>query len=300
MRTWAMRGTMHILSAEDVPWLVPLTAEPQLSGAYRRLAQLGVPRQSAGDVPGAIERILGRSGPLTRPELAERLAGAGFRTEGQAAFHLIRLAGLRGLVCFGAPRDGEETFVLTEEWLGARPALPDRASGLAELAARYLGAHGPATERDFATWSGLRVTEAKAAFRAIGDRLLEVRVAGATLWTVRSRELEAPRGVVRLVPAFDPYLLGWASRELVLPKEHERAVFPGGGMLRPAVVADGVVRGTWSIERRRDRAEVSVAPFADLPSRTRRAVADEAQDVARFQGLPSEGADLLWLDRSAP
>lgn len=60
-----------------------------------------------------------------------------------------------------------------------------------------------------------------------------------------------------------------------------------------------VARGTWSIERRRDRAQISVGPFEDLPARTRKAVADEARDVARFQGLPSEGADLLWSDRSA-
>src|SRR4051812_23127823 len=99
VRTWAMRGTIHIVAAEDAAWLHDLLAPLTMPGEERALDVLGVP---AADRPRAVARIceaLGRDGPLTRAELCERLERVGIDTAGQKAAHLPRLAALEGLVC---------------------------------------------------------------------------------------------------------------------------------------------------------------------------------------------------------
>ena len=286
--TWAMRGTLHLVTTVDLGWLGPLTAATQLDGARRRLAQLGVTGDEPARAVGLIEAALAREGPLTRGAIAALLARRGVRTQGQAAIHLIRLAALEGVACHGPPQDGEPTFVLVRDWL-PRAGSNTPNDPLAEIAARYLATHGPATPEDLAAWSGLALGEARRGWEAIAGRLAEVELRGRRLWMLRSRSTqEPPSGIVRLVPAFDPFLLGWRGRDLAVPAAHARKVFPGGGMLRAAVLRDGLAVGTWSTERRRGRVVVGLRPFARLAPAVRRSLAGEALDVGRFLGTAGE------------
>jgi hypothetical protein len=287
VRTWAMRGTIHLISVEDVGWLVPLTVAPAMPTTRRRLAEEGVAWRTAERAVGLIEDMLAAEGPLTRAEIAERLRPHGVRTEGQAMAHLTWLAAARGVCCFGPPRGGRPTFVRLRDWVSEPHALEGEGA-LAELASRYLGAHGPATPEDLAAWSGLRAWDARRAWGLVADRLTEVETRGGTMWRLRSRRAETSPDLVRLLPMFDAYLLGWRSRDLVLPNRHRRRVIPGGGVIHRAVVADGVVRGTWSGEANDDRLRVTVSPFGRPSPALREALAAEARDVGRFRGLAAE------------
>ena len=289
VRTWAMRGTLHVIAAEDHGWLVSLTMERWFAGARRRLAQEGVPWNTAERAVGLIDDMLAADGPLTRGEIADRLRRRRVRTDGQAIAYLVGLAAARGVCCYGPKRNGQPAFALVRDWLGATRSL-DRDDALAELAIRYLGAHGPAEPADLAAWSGLRAADARRAWGLVGDRLAEVETVRGTLWRLRSRRAEAPEGLVRLLPMFDEYLMGWRTREMVLPQKHERLVVPGGGMIRQAAVVDGVVAATWAAEANRGRLLVTVRPVAKPSAPVRRSVESEAGDVARFRGL---GGDLV-------
>src|SRR6266480_6537609 len=158
--TWLNRGTLHLVRTEDYWWLHPLTTPQLFTGNTRRLAQEGVPPADAEHGVAVIERSLTAEGPLTRAQLAERIAKAGVRTQGQAIVHLLVLAGLRGIAVRGPMAGREHAYALVRDWLGAPPrprGAPafDRDRALAELAARYLAGHGPAAERDLAKWAGL-------------------------------------------------------------------------------------------------------------------------------------------------
>src|SRR5439155_1154084 len=119
-----------------------------------------------------IERSVTAEGPLTRAQLAERIAAAGVRTEGQAIVHLLALASLRGRVLRGPLAGREHAYALVRDWLGAPPAQHaafDRDRALAELAVRYLAGHGPASGRAVGTWGLPGGKVAFAPFAPLGD-----------------------------------------------------------------------------------------------------------------------------------
>jgi hypothetical protein len=253
---------LHLVRREDYGWLHALTAPTQAAASRRRLGQEGVPPAAAERAVELIEAALAREGPLTRTDLAERLAADGIRTEGQATPHLLRLAALRGVAVLGPVRDGVQAYALAREWLGSDLPVVDRDAALAELGVRYLAGHAPASPEDLAAWAGLPLGDARAA------------VAGA------DPDLPPPaEPPPRLLPPYDPYLLGWKDRSFMVSPEHARRVHPGGGVLRATATVDGLAVGTWSLRGGR----VEIEPFAPLAPEHAAALEAEAADVERFE-----------------
>jgi hypothetical protein len=301
---WLVRGTLHLVGRDDYPWLLGLTAPTRLATSRRRLGQEGVAPKDAERAVRIVERALADAGPLTRPELAERIAAEGIRTEGQATPHLLMLAALRGIAVLGPLRDdGRHAFALTRDWLGAAPAPelegPERGAALAELARRYLAGHGPAAPADLAAWSGLPLRDARAGLEAIAselaqrdDDLVDLARREPAPGAARSRDAapgaararDSPPGAIpaRLLPAFDPYLLGWKDRGFAVPARYAKRVHPGGGMLRATATVDGRAVGTWSVAG----GAVELDLFARVDSAAKAALRADGQDVARFAQAP--------------
>jgi hypothetical protein len=281
---WLCRGTLHLVRREDYPWLLGLTAPLQAARSRRRLGQEGVSAADADRAVAVIEAALAADGPLGRSQLAERIAARGIRTEGQATPLLLNLAALRGVAVLRPVRDGGQVFARARDWLGAEPppelAGAERDRALAELARRYLAGHGPATAADLAGWVGLPLRDARAGLRSIAADLVEV---GGGLMELAVRERTPSRLPARLLPAFDPYLLGWKDRAFAVPARYARRVHPGGGILRAVATVDGLAAGTWRIRRRGDRVTVEIEPFAALAPAAARALRAEAADVERFE-----------------
>jgi len=288
--TWLNRGTLHLVRAEDYWWLHPLTTPPLLRGNARRLAQEGVPPADAERGVAAIERSLTAGGPLTRAQLAERIAAAGVRTQGQAIVHLLALASLRGLLVRGPMAGRDHAYVLVRDWLGRPPGPFGRDRALAELAGRYLAGHGPASDRDLAHWAGLPLRDARRGLAAIAGRLAGRDDGLASLATHpggpgqpdgpegpgQAAHPDPPLPPARLLGAFDPVLLGWSSREPIVGP-HGRLVV-SGGVFRPFALVDGRAVATWSMPA----GKVVLAPFAPLPPAGAAALAAEAAEVERF------------------
>jgi Winged helix DNA-binding domain len=263
VRTWAMRGTLHLLAAEDLPLALAVFGPVVVRRGRRRMEALGLPPAVAERGVEEAAAVLADEGPLTRHELAERLRARGVPVAagGQAPIHMVARAALAGVLCEVGIRGREELYGRIDPG-----PLPDRDDALAELARRYATAHAPADAADFAAWSGLPAADVRRA------------------WAERDAAPTpgAAFAGVRLLPAFDEWLLGWASRAFTLPPEHARKVAPGGGIVRPVAIADGRVVATWRLDRSRRR--VSVEPFGRVDRATRRGLDEEVAAVLEFVG----------------
>jgi Winged helix DNA-binding domain len=289
VRTWAMRGTLHMLAAEDAGWLVALLGPGFAAANRRRRLQLGLDDDASERGLRAIGKVLGAHGPLPRGELVSRLAGEGVAVDrrSQAPAHLVAYAAMLGLVCRGPDLDGDEpTYVLVDDWVGGRRRALDPEAALAELTRRYLGAHGPATPADLAAWAGIAAGRARRGFELVAGELVEVEAAGAPAWTLGGAGPPRPgRGApsVRLLYRFDDYLLGWRGRDQVLSPRFARRIHAGGGWIHPAVLVDGRVVGTWRLGTTAGGVTVAVEPFEPLHG-TLRGLEAEAADLGRFLG----------------
>jgi hypothetical protein len=272
--TWLNRGTLHLVSTDDYPWLHALTAPALVTANARRLAQEGVTAAAAERGVRTIERALDREGPLDRRVLRERLDAAGVPTAGQALVHILVLASLRGRIVRGPMLGRAHAYVLVADWLG-RPRPFDRGRALAELARRYLRGHGPAADRDLAQWAGLPLRDARAGLGAIGSEL-EPRADG--LVDLRGRSAPPSLPPPRLLGAFDPLLLGWSSREAVLAGHPE--LVTANGMFRPFALVRGRAAGVWGLSG----GEVGLRPFRSLAPGVAAALERDAADVIRYLG----------------
>jgi len=256
--TWVNRGTLHLIAAEDEPLLHALTTPQLRAGSDRRLAQEGVSAAALSRGIDAIVKALGSEGPMTRDRLRKLLDSIGVRTKRQALVHILYRATLDGLIVRGPMIGSEHAFVLRADWLGERQTV-DRDRALAELARRYLVSHGPADERDLAKWAQLTLRDARAALNAIASELAE-RPDG--LVDVRRRDPDPdPLPAPCLLGPFDPLLLGWRSRELVLGDA--QGVVTINGIFKPIALVGGRAVGMWSMPG--GRVELSLW---EQPSRT--------------------------------
>jgi hypothetical protein len=272
--TWLNRGTLHLVRSEDYPWLQALTTPPLIASSTRRLRQEGVTTRAAERAMETIERTLAEEGPLTRPQLRERLDSAGVRTEGQALVHLLFLAALRGIAVRGPMAGREHAYALTRDWLGPQRPV-DREAALAELARRYLVGHGPADDRDLARWAGLPLRDARAGLAAIASELVE-RPDG--LVELRRRPEPEPLPPPRLLGAFDPLLLGWVSREEVVGPH--RMLVTRNGIFRPFALVGGRAVATWRLAGGR----VTIQHLGRVTKKDATALEAEAAEVLDFIG----------------
>jgi hypothetical protein len=223
-------------------------------------AALDAGAERAGEVAVAALRGGRRLG---RAALLRTLAEAGVSTEGQRGYHLLAYLGHTGTLCLGPTGDGEQLFVLTDEWIRAPRRLEGDAA-LRELALRFFASHGPATVADLARWSGLTLTAVRRGLALARDELAETDVDGvrhhldpATPDLLAGCREEASG--VFLLPGFDEFVLGYADRGAVLDAAFADRIVPGGnGMFRATVVSDGRIVGTW---RRAGRGAVDAEAF---------------------------------------
>jgi hypothetical protein len=290
VRTWCMRGTLHLLAREDLGWLLPLLGPELVRKSRRRYAQLGLDEATCTSAIRVIRAVLGDQGPMTRAEIAGHLAGRGIPADGQAPYHMLRRAGLEGVICFGPERDGEPTYVALADWAPIDGAST-RDAAIAELTRRYLAAFGPARPEDLATWSGLSLHTARAGFEMVTAELLKVELGDGPAWLPRARAqwLDEPpidKVVVRLLPAYDPYLLGYRGRDLAVPRQYAKRIHPGGGLLRPALLVHGQAAGTWRLVRSHSERIVEVESFEGLSDEILDPLEDQVRKLGRFLGVP--------------
>jgi hypothetical protein len=290
VRTWLMRGTLHLCATEDLRWLVDVfgPAIDQLGATGRRNVGLDDARCERG--VAVIRKALAH-GPMARREIRKVLVSAGVLEEpiGQTLLHLIFHAAALGIVCCGPRMGRDDSFVLLDDWV-PKSKGPRGEAAVAELARRYFAAFGPASEADFAAWSKLRRARIRPAMAAIGPELVEFPGPLRGLWTLGPAVTDAAltRPVVRLLGHFDTFLLGYRRREHLGGPDAETWIHDGGGgWIRPVVCVDGWILGGWRLEQRGGEIEVTIMPFDRIGSRADPAIRREVASIGRFLEQPA-------------
>jgi hypothetical protein len=281
VRTWLMRGTLHLVPSEDAGWLLSIFGPRNAAGGARRRRELGLTDDVCRRAIALLPEILG-DGPRSRAQIVAALNGRGAPVNpvGQAPAHLVAYAAARGVLCRGPDLDRDEPGYVPLPQSGF---VPDEETALALLTRRYLGGYGPAGAADLAAWSGLPLTVARRGLALIAAELNEV----APGEFVVDPAPRPPGPVLRLLGAYDNYLLGYRSRSAALPDRYAKRIQAGGGVIHPTVVVDGAVLGRWRTARRAGGLAVRVEPFQPLDPRLNQLLAAEVADLGRFLGVPA-------------
>jgi hypothetical protein len=293
IRTWPMRGTVHLVPPADAHWMLELTGVRALAGAAKRRETIGLSEATAERGVEVLAAAL-KGNRLTRAECLAALTGAGLELGPQMGYHLLWYASQKGVSCIAPHVGNEQTFVLLDEW-APQPNRPDRTRALGIMALRYFRSHGPATRADFARWTGLTMTDTRTGIAAAGDRLTTVQVDGTEM-IVDPALLEAPPAEVAgdwaALPGFDEYMLGYRDRSMMLDDGHLAAVVPGGnGVFRATLVRGGRVVATWTRTLGKQAVTIDIQPLAEVAPTERERAEQALQPYAAFVGLP---ARIRW------
>ena len=309
-RMWCMRGTVHLVPSDEFAVFARGASTRQMSRVEHWLKRAGGTKASADRLLEAADAAMER--PRTRTEIAAHIRDSlgipiekrgsggwgnahevpGFRI-GRSVVTVPDLAFIgsyRVQACFGPDEGGGTTFVRPDCWIRHWHDLPLEEAEDA-LLRRYLRAFGPATVHDFAAWSILAVARAKQIWSRADDGLAPVTLDGRTAWVLRGdlpavRRAKLDGRTVRLLPYFDSFLMGHRGRDHLVDAAHYKRIYRPAGWVYPAVLLDGRVAGEWAYDRANRHLQVTVRPYAAFDAETKDLVRREAEDVARFLGLP--------------
>jgi hypothetical protein len=278
VRSWPMRGTLHVVAADDLSWMLGLTAKRTIVTTSARRDALGLDDETLARAHRLVEEGLQGGVSRSRAELLALLDSAVLTTAGGRGYHLLLHLSQLGVLCFGPVVDGEQLVVLSEEWI-RNPRTLDREQALGEFAVRYFRGHGPATVKDFARWTNLVAADVKVAMGVARPQLEQIVVDGidylmhehtpAALDDCRKRA----RGVF-LLPGFDELILGYQDRTATMAVEFAERIVPGGnGVFKPTIVSDGRVVGTWAHAGRGAKRTIATVPFATFSAKVEAGIA---------------------------
>lgn len=252
VRSWTMRGTIHVIPSEDLVWVLSVTGERQRRQAAAVHRREGIDAAEVARAETAARAALRGGDRLTRKELFAVLEAVGVSTARQRGYHLLTNLSVSAVVCQGpvVPREGgptrEQYVVLAEDWIRDAASPPDPP---AELFFRYIASHGPAGARDFAWWAGLPLGLSRAAAEGASDRLAVVADEPEPQYVVAGsapRRTAAAHEVVAL-PPFEEYYLSYVDRTVPCAPEFLSAVGPSAnGIVHPILVARGEIVGVWT------------------------------------------------------
>lgn len=287
VRTWPMRGTIHFAPPEDIRWMLALLARRvvgKVASIYRRAGLTDAEFAAAGEV---FTTALQGGHARTRAELYAALEASGVQTSGeQRGLHLLGYWSAMGLLCLGPRRGKQPTYVLLDEFLPPAPML-EGDEAVATLARRYFTSHGPATEYDFAWWTGLTLTECRRGMRLIAAEFARETHDGKVYWLSPEAAAlpDGPSKDAYLLPPYDEFTVAYADRSAAVDP-----AFPMANamtVLGPVVVVDGCLVGSWKRTLAKDAVTVRLTLYTLLDTRQWAALEQAVERYGRFIGVPA-------------
>ncbi|HKD74309.1 MAG TPA: winged helix DNA-binding domain-containing protein [Ktedonobacterales bacterium] len=285
LRTHVLRPTWHFVAPSDIQWMLALTAPRVIAASMYYYRQQGLDAEIFRRSQAAMTAALRGGKYLTRAELDGAMQQAGITAKEMGLTYIVMRAELDGVICSGPRRGKQFTYALLDERVPpAKPLARDEA--LAELARRYFTSRGPATVHDYAWWSGLSVTDAKAGLAMISSQLAHEVVSGSAYWFAPSDPPTMPKGV-SLLPNYDEYAVAYKDRDAFFDVTHVKALGAReNAVFSHVILAGGHIVGTWKRTLKKD-AVVMEAQFFEKPTDGQfRAFVTASKRYGAFLGLP--------------
>jgi hypothetical protein len=260
-RIHLLRPTWHFVSADDIHWMLALTAPHIKASLKSRHSELGLSEADFIGCRRAIEKALGGGRHLTREALFSELERENIAADYSHAYHLVVEAELDGILCSGAAQNGKPTYALLEERCPKPQPVP-RVEALARLAHKYFSSHGPATLRDFIWWSGLPTRDARQALEIVKAGLMYETSDSQTYWfSGQALASSAGEHPAVLLPAYDEFIISYADRGASLSDLAFKQAISSNGIFRPVIVVDGIVAGLWKRSQSKSKVVVEMQLF---------------------------------------
>lgn len=267
LRTHLLRPTWHIVSADDIYWMLELTAPQIRTITKSRDKDLELDEFIYAKSAATIEKALSGGKHLLREELVAELEKAHIATDNNRASHLLMRAEIDGLVCSGSIKAKKQTYALLRERVLLKKIL-SRDEALALLAQNYFTSHCPATLQDFIWWSGLSVADSKKALEMVKSKFISETIGNQTYWLTNSFSIpKIENDLIHVLPAYDEFLISYKDRTVSLPFESNNKAVSNNGIFRPIIVYNGKVIGIWRRTINKDRIIIETT-FFQMPDKT--------------------------------
>ncbi len=288
LRTHLMRPTWHFVSADDIYWLLELTAKQIKSTTKSRNRDLGLTENELVKSKDVLVKSLEGNLALTREELSDQLNRAGINTYEQRLPHIMMDAEIDGIICSGGIRDKKQTYALLEERVPVKKTF-SKEEALALLAKKYFTGHGPATLPDFVWWSGLPIAEARKALEMNKSNLISETLETGTYWFAGSIGiLSSLPDSVYLLPAFDEYLISYKNRISAITLENHTKAISNNGIFRPVIIVNGQISGLWKRTIKKDTVQIELNHFRPHNEKEIGLIEKAAESFGLFAGKKVE------------
>lgn len=243
LRTHLLRPTWHFVSAQDIRWMLKLTA-PRVHAAnafmYRQLELTDSLFRRCHEI---LFRVLEAGRQLTRAEINGYFRQSKIEAEGHRLSYLMMHAELEGVICSGARQGKQFTYALLDDRVPAQSTMSADES-LAELTKRYFLSRGPATLKDFATWSGLTVSACREGINYCASLLRTEEIGGETYLFPSDTQDPVSHPAMLLLPIYDEFIMGYKNRDAMLRFRNSLTPAPDF-RFNNTLVFEGQVIGTW-------------------------------------------------------
>jgi len=289
LRTHLMRPTWHFVAPADIRWLLALTAPRVHTVSAFMYRQLELDTKLFKRSNDAIIKTLSGGKQLTREQLRAALEQKKIKTEGFRFAYFLMQAELDGIICSGARQGKQFTYALLEERVAPAKTF-HRTEALAAFAQRYFTSRGPATIKDFSTWSGLTVADAKDGVRMLPSNFIKEKINEQEYYFIPT-DLDGYNKIQTsfLMPDYDEYGMGYKDRSVLLVSKIDTLQFRGENpAYNRMIIIDGKIEGTWKRVIKNNTVSIETLPFRPLSKARQQILARAIKKYCSFIGKQVE------------
>ena len=248
IRLHLMRGTWQLVSADDYWTWIDLCAPKAIAvtKGWMHSNKIDIPDEEVINIRDILAQTTADKGSVTKEDFVQALAERDIHMDAHRLSYHIRMAEMSGTICSGDLLPMKATYALTAHKVKPSGKM-DRDEALMLFTRKYFQSHQPATLEDFVWWSGLNISDCRRGIALLGDSIHLMKWKGREFYLTdncRTRGFRKDRFL--LIPPYDEYLIGYKSRDIVLPREHTHRAHNNSGIFQPVVAHDGIICGNWS------------------------------------------------------